>query len=81
MSNWPKDYVIVQRSRPGTFAARMQEKATDWRLNSAKRYALTGAERAFRTFVNRYRGMDWGIYRVPTESLVAYTERKQNADK
>ena len=75
MSNWPKDYIIVKKNRPGTFAARMEEKAIEWRLNSSKRYTRDGAQRAFQTLHKRHRGMEWGVFYCPTESLVLYTEK------
>ena len=74
--SWTKDYILVKKHRPGTFASRMETKATEWRLNSSKRYTREGAERAFQTLHKRQRGMEWGLFHVPTDTLVLYTERK-----
>ena len=72
MSNWPKDYLVVLKSRPNTFLGRMAPANLDWRQHSSKRYALQGAIRAFDTLRKANTGSDWGVFCVPTKMLVRY---------
>jgi hypothetical protein len=73
--NWPKDYLIVCKNRPGTHMARMEVRNGEWRQNSSKRYSREGAQRAFDTLRKQHRGLDWGIFHVPTKILEMYTEK------
>ena len=75
MNNWPKDHVVICKSRPNTRAARMEAKSTEWRRFSAKRYTEEGAKRAFLTLYKKHRGMDWGVFHPPTQLLKLYTDR------
>jgi hypothetical protein len=59
--NWPKDFHLEMRTRPGTWTARMHPKSIEWHRVSGKRYSIEGAETALRVLRKRHSGSDWRI--------------------
>lgn len=62
--SWPKDFKIVHKSRPGTFAARMDSRSLEWHFWSAKRYSYEEAHQAVSVLMRHHSGSDWGVMQV-----------------